>query len=337
MMKSIIATIISLSLTLALFATDKRISRNEYIDQWKDAAIYQMVVHKIPASITLAQGILESGDGNSRLAQDANNHFGIKCHSDWTGDSVREDDDKKNECFRKYDDAADSFNDHADFLMKKRYASLFDLRITDYKGWAKGLKKCGYATNPKYAHRLIDIIEANDLEIYDEEGLSMIKNGAIPTDLAELDKSAKKKVKKKEERRVPKQSSEDDNLPGVEVSFSRPTLFSDNKVLYVLAKNGDTFNTIAEDLDLMPWQIKKYNDFEDSTNIEEGEIVYVKPKRNRAKSETHTLQEGETMHDVSQRYGIKLSALYKKNNLSPGTAPIVGTELSLQKRVRPAS
>lgn len=334
-MKSIIATIISLSLTLALFATDKRISRNEYIDQWKDAAIYQMVVHKIPASITLAQGILESGDGNSRLAKDANNHFGIKCHSDWTGDSVREDDDKKNECFRKYDDAADSFTDHSDFLLKKRYASLFDLRITDYKGWAKGLKKCGYATNPKYAHRLIEIIETNNLEMYDDEGIRMIKNGAIPTDLAELDESSKKKNKK--DKRKPKATSGGEDLPGVEVNFSRATLFSDNNVMYIVAKNGDTFNTIAEDLDLMPWQIKKYNDFEDSSRIEEGEVIYIKPKRNRAKTETHTLQAGETMHDVSQRYGIKLSTLYKKNNLSQGTSPAVGTELSLKKRARPAS
>ncbi len=328
-MKSIIATIISLSLTLALYATDKRISRNEYIDQWKDAAIYQMVVHKIPASITLAQGILESGDGNSRLAREANNHFGIKCHSDWTGESIRENDDKKNECFRKYDDAAASFADHSDFLLKKRYAPLFELKTTDYKGWAKGLKKCGYATNPKYAARLIEIIEANGLEKYDEEGMRMIKKGAIPVELAEATKPTRK------ERKNNNVSEADEALPGVEVNFSRATLTSENNILYVKAKSGDTFNTIAEDLDLMPWQIKKYNDFEDSSKIEEGEVIYIKPKRNRAKQETHILKEGETMHDVSQKYGIKLSALYKKNNLSPGNQPEVGTKLSLQKRVRP--
>jgi LysM repeat protein len=330
MMKSIIATIISLSLTLALCAADKRISRNEYIDQWKDAAIYEMVVHNIPASITLAQGILESGDGNSRLAKEANNHFGIKCHSDWTGESIRENDDKKNECFRKYDDAAASFADHSDFLLKNRYAPLFELRITDYKGWAKGLKKCGYATNPKYATRLIDIIEANGLDKYDDEGMRMIKNGAIPVPLAEATKPTRK------ERKNKSSNEQNETLPGVEVNFSRATLTSENNVMYVQAKNGDTFNTIAEDLDLMPWQIKKYNDFEDSSKIVEGEIIYVKPKRNRAKQETHVLKDGETMHDVSQKYGIKLAALYKKNNLSPGNQPEAGTKLSLQKRIRPS-
>ena len=135
---------------------------------YREDAIREMERNSIPASITLAQGILESGDGNSPLARYANNHFGIKCHSDWTGKTFIQDDDKKNECFRKYKDPYESYKDHSDFLKKNRYAFLFELKITDYKGWAHGLKKAGYATNPKYPHLLIKIIEENNLAQYDK-------------------------------------------------------------------------------------------------------------------------------------------------------------------------
>ena len=147
----------------------QNMTRNEYIDKYKDEAIYQMKKYKIPASITLSQGILESGDGNSELAKKSNNHFGIKCHLDWQGERVYYNDDKKNECFRKYSNVKDSFDDHSNFLLRPRYAVLFEYALTDYKSWAKGLKKAGYATNPKYAKHLIKIIEENELYKLDDE------------------------------------------------------------------------------------------------------------------------------------------------------------------------
>ena len=154
-------------LTGAFYSSAYKISKKDYVAMWKDVAIGEMLDHKVPASITLAQGILESGSGNSMLAVDANNHFGIKCHG-WTGEKVYKDDDKKNECFRKYDSADESFMDHSDFLLRhQRYANLFELDVTDYKGWARGLKKAGYATNPKYPDLLIDIIEELGLDEYD--------------------------------------------------------------------------------------------------------------------------------------------------------------------------
>ena len=161
-----------LVLFLLLFSfqlSAQNLTRNEYIDKYKDEAIYQMKKYKIPASITLAQGILESGDGNSELAKKSNNHFGIKCHSDWEGERVYHDDDKKNECFRKYNKVRDSYDDHSEFLLRPRYASLFEYALTDYKSWAKGLKKAGYATNPNYAKHLIKIIEENELHKLDDE------------------------------------------------------------------------------------------------------------------------------------------------------------------------
>lgn len=150
-------------------AQSKRVA---YINKWKDVAVREMRLYNIPASITLAQGILESGDGQSRLATKANNHFGIKCHKGWTGGKVYHDDDKKGECFRKYKNAEDSFRDHSIFLSSRsRYAALFELDKTDYKGWAKGLKKAGYATSPTYATALIDLIDRWELHQYDIEGL----------------------------------------------------------------------------------------------------------------------------------------------------------------------
>ena len=161
-----------LVLFLLLFSfqlSAQNMTRNEYIDKYKNEAVYQMKKYKIPASITLAQGILESGDGNSELAKKSNNHFGIKCHSDWEGERVYHDDDKKNECFRKYNKVRDSYDDHSEFLLRPRYASLFEYALTDYKSWAKGLKKAGYATNPYYAKHLIKIIEENELHKLDDE------------------------------------------------------------------------------------------------------------------------------------------------------------------------
>src|SRR5690554_2510023 len=167
-MKNLLALLFLITFSFSASGNTPKISLEKYIETWKDVAISQMHSHGVPASITLAQGILESGFGNSDLAVKANNHFGIKCH-DWKGESFLKDDDKRNECFRKYKNAAQSFEDHSHFLTgRSRYAFLFDLDVTNYKGWAKGLKQAGYATNPSYDKRLIDLIERYDLDQYDK-------------------------------------------------------------------------------------------------------------------------------------------------------------------------
>jgi len=215
--------------------------RQNYIDTWKEAAITQMEKYGIPASITLAQGILESGNGKSMLTREANNHFGIKCHG-WDGPGVYHDDDKKGECFRKYRSAEDSFEDHSQFLLKKRYAALFELKPTDYKGWAKGLKKAGYATDPKYANLLIRLIEDNKLDQYD--------NGLI-VERREFESSRPKQKK----HTIRSESTE-----VIDLTASRTVLMHPNKIKFVKAKKGDNVDAIASQLDLAPWQIKKYND-----------------------------------------------------------------------------
>jgi hypothetical protein len=288
--------------------SDKKITRQEYIEQYKDIAIKEMKRTGVPASITLAQGALESGDGNSRLAKKGNNHFGIKCH-DWKGRKIRHDDDENNECFRKYKSAYDSYKDHSDFLSsKQRYASLFELEPTDYKGWAKGLKKAGYATSRSYDKALIRIIEENGLYAYDQ-GVEIIKEPAAGEALAEASGA---------------------------ITGSRMVL-EKNRIRYIIAKPGDTYTSISNELDLMPWELRKYNELDQGAKIDSGQILYIQPKRKRAEAgeKTHVVREGETMHDISQLYGIKLAELYKKNLMKEGTEPAVSQTLQLRKGLNP--
>ncbi len=228
---------------------ERRFTRQEYIETYKDDAIREMQRTGIPASITLAQGILESGDGNSPLAVYGKNHFGIKCHNDWNGKTMRIDDDEKNECFRKYKDVYESYRDHSDFLTTRgRYSSLFDLKITDYKGWAKGLKKAGYATHPKYADMLIDLIEQNQLYQYDSYGKVAPRNA--------------------------KKSRSSNALAGTNVER---TIKLHNHIKYVKAKAGDTFYSITQDVlkegDVVYLQPKKNSAKEDFHVVEGGQTM----------------------------------------------------------------
>lgn len=280
---------------------ERRTSRTEYINRWKDEAVSQMMTYGIPASITLAQGILESADGNSPLAKYANNHFGIKCH-DWTGETFIQDDDAKNECFRKYEDAQGSYRDHSLFLKEKsRYAFLFDYTPTDYKNWAHGLKKAGYATNSQYAYRLIQIIEENELYKYDK-----------------TETFARKEVK-----------PEKDAVATITVE-AREVKIHENNIRFVLAKKGDTAFKLAKEFEMGLWQIYKYNDLGGKDEIKEGDVIYLQPKRNKANVNLHQVKQGETMRDISQKYGIKLKKLYKKNNIERGKEPVAGTTLYLK-------
>ena len=283
---------------------ERRISRSEYIQLWADEAQRQMLEHGVPASITLAQGILESADGNSPLARYAHNHFGIKCHDGWNGETFIQDDDTRNECFRKYESADDSFRDHSLFLRtRSRYASLFTLSATDYKGWAHGLKKAGYSTNPKYGDLLIQIIEENELYKYD-----------VLNEVATL---------------KPKKQNPEFTAPS---KIRHDVKVHDNNIKYILAKDQDTYFKIAKEFELGLWQIYKYNDLSKKDVLQEGDIIYLQPKRNRAKLEHHRVTEGETMHSISQKYGVKLKKLYKLNNMIPGTGePEPGALISLKK------
>lgn len=293
----------------------------EYITQWKDVATRKMKEHGIPASITLAQGLLESRNGNSPLATEGNNHFGIKCTPDWSGDKMYQDDDHKDDCFRKYRDAAQCFEDHSNFLQRPRYASLFELKPTDYKGWAHGLKKCGYATDPHYPAKLINLIERYQLDNFDK-GI----------DVAYSSKSSQEVRPVRDRSKPHKPKNIDDDADVVTIGSGPQVLEFEGRIKYVKAKQGETINEIAAQLEQMPGWIAGWNDMAKDSKLEEGQIVYIQPKRNKSKTtEFHIAETGETLWGVSQRYGVKLKKLAQYNKLGIADPITAGQKVWLRK------
>ena len=299
-------SILSLLISFALNAQSA--GRTDYIERFKETAIAEMKYSGIPASITLAQACLESGDGKSTLAREGNNHFGIKCHG-WKGGAIYHDDDKKGECFRKYKSPEESFRDHSDFLRySDRYAFLFDLEPTDYKGWAYGLKSAGYATNPEYAKRLIQIIEENELYKYDTD----IPQTMIPPSPASI------------ERPVAVSWS---------IQLSR-NIMSRNKVKYIVANGGETIKSLANELGLFQWEILKFNDLKKNAVINAGDIIFIEAKKKEAAEhiEMHVVEEGETVWSISQRFAVREEYIRKYNGLKKNQEPSEGTLLKLRKK-----
>ena len=305
-----LALLLTLLFPLSLLA--QRITPEEYIQTYKDIAIREMHDHKIPASITLAQGLLESGAGNSALAREAKNHFGIKCHKGWEGDTYIMDDDAKDECFRKYRNAEESFKDHSEFLCgRSRYAALFELEITDYRGWAKGLKAAGYATNPKYAQLLIDRIELYDLTKYDQIALG----------------------ERTDDNQLPDIAPEDELLelafsPGnrsafelVDMTADKRFIYENNGVCFVFAKEGETPESLAKAFGVKYKKFCEYNLLKrpDEMVFHSGDVVYLAKLKNKNwKAKKYTIQEGETLRDVALRFAVKPERILSKNGLKDG-------------------
>ena len=293
-MKRYLISLLTIFVCLVLQAQTRNKQYESYIKQYRDLAVEEMKKYHIPASITLAQGLLESGAGQSTLARKSNNHFGIKCGSDWRGKTVRHDDDARGECFRAYKHPKQSYEDHSKFLANRpRYAFLFKLKITDYKGWARGLKKAGYATNPRYADQLIDIIELYDLHKYDTKGgLKWMKENPNPHQT-----------------------------------------YIANGLVYIVVRAGDSWKSISKELDISQKKLRKYNDLYKGYTLQVGDILYLEKKNKKATKEyiVHVLRSGESMYSISQKYGIRLKNLYKLNKMdADDPAPEVGTILRLR-------
>ncbi len=285
------------ALIIALFlAAAKKNPYQEYIETYSGMAIEQQKAHGIPASITLAQGLLESRAGQSTLATLGNNHFGIKCHNEWKGDTLLRNDDAANECFRSYASAAESFEDHSRFLLRKRYAPLFRNDVTDYAAWARGLKACGYATDPNYATRLIAIIERYALYLFDSE--------------------------------AGRRAEEDADFIRDMLKATHPVRRS-RGLHYVIASPGDTYASIAKELGLKTSRLLKYNDVKKDMEIKPWEEVYLEEKRDSAPDgiTTVTIGEGESFHSIAQRFGIKLTTIQR---LNPKTADRSGATILLR-------
>lgn len=309
----------------------KNFTTAEYIETYKNVAQQEMKLYKIPASITLAQGILESDNGNSTLARNANNHFGIKCKEEWTGEKLYHDDDEKAECFRKYKSAWESYRDHSHFLtQRERYAFLFKLEITDYMGWAKGLKQAGYATSPTYAEVLIKIIETNKLYLFDKFDqdiqANIQKDTIIAKNVFTSDSSGNKIMDS-----IRLLSNNDIDFQDVVFSENSRRIGQINEVRFIYARKGDSYNSIAIDFGLVAKDISLYNDQKKDHQTVSGEVVFIEYKKETGSVEYHTVLAGETMLGISQLYGIKLRSLYLKNRMKQGTEVNVGQKLYLQK------
>ena len=311
-------------LLLPLFAHSQRITPEEYIQTYKDIAMREMREYKIPASITLAQGLLESGAGNSALAREAKNHFGIKCHNDWTGKTYHMDDDEKDECFRKYKDAEESFKDHSEFLATRgRYSALFDLEITDYKGWARGLKAAGYATNPKYAQLLIDRIELYDLAKYDQIALGKMTDDNQMPEIAPEDELIE----------LAFSPTNRGVFELVDMTEDKRFIYENNGVRFVYAKEGETPEQLAQEFKIKMKRFCDYNCLRrpDEMVFHSGDVVYLARLKNANwKAKKHTVEQGETVRDIGLRYAVKPAKLLKKNDLKEGDRLQVGQKLWLR-------
>ena len=332
MKKSILVAILFLSGFGALHAQTRQ-TREEYIDRYKHIAVAHMERYGIPASITLAQGILESDCGNSALSRSSNNHFGIKCKSDWTGRRVFHDDDARGECFRAYGSVEASYEDHARFLdSQPRYDSLFVYPADDYRSWARGLKAAGYATAPDYAQRLCRIIEEAQLFLLDQpdgERLYASRSGRKITDPEGwfTDQTSM-------ERPADASSAVDpDNYRVTINAHNGYNVYATNGVHYVLAKEGDTFENIGKKFRISARNLRKFNDLKDKkAQPMPHEVVYIERKKKRweGNAHTHTCRQGETAYAVGQSYAIRTRSIEKLNKLRPGDTLEQGRQIRIK-------
>ena len=326
---------------LALMA--QKISVEDYIDTYKDIAMEEMRKNKIPASITLAQGIIESGAGNSALAREAKNHFGIKCHKGWEGKTYTMDDDAKDECFRKYKKAEDSYRDHSEFLTSRpRYADLFKLDIMDYEGWAKGLKAAGYATSPTYATALINRIKMNKLYLYDQLALGLITekqfkklmNGEeVPTEQPTQKEDPKPVQVVSTELELAYSPKDRSVFELVDMTEDKRFIYENNHVRFVFAKEGETPESIAKEFGIKLKKLCKYNLITrpEEALFHSGDIIYLDQLRKRNwKAKKHFVEEGETVRDIALRYAVRPEKILKRNDLQEGAVLEVGQKIKLR-------
>jgi LysM repeat protein len=332
-MRLLIFSFLSLCLTAAHAQSPQAVTA--YVERYKAIAIEEMKMYGIPASITLAQGIHESGCGCSPLALNSNNHFGIKCHNEWSGLTYHHDDDMPQECFRVYSCPEESFRDHSEFLKNRpRYAGLFSLTPGDYRAWAKGLKAAGYATNPHYPEIIIKLIEDYKLYQYDKINGQFITAKPETKDSSEillikqsiLQSSAQKPA-------VPTPNiinTESHNA--VCIDFSKYT--ADERIVNgtkaLVYKKEVPLAFIAQKYNITLQQLYTYNDMNPTDKVKDNDLLYVESKKPESQYFQYEVSEGETMHDISQKFAVQLSELIKRNGITAGCEPVAGEIIVLR-------
>ena len=353
--KKFLFTIIVILFSRVVLAQDPAVSE-QYINTYKDIAIKEMQRTGVPAAIKLAQGIHETMAGTSDLVRKSNNHFGIKCKETWSGPSVKHDDDLKNECFRKYVSAEDSYRDHSDFLKSRPwYAFLFDLNPTDYKGWAYGLKKAGYATNPKYPQIIIKLIEDYHLEDYTLIAMGKMKPKDEVVAKSETDipsqegKSITANSKTKEpvfldqpQKQVVKAETKVQDRNSVEVKSQviaeapKPSYpsgeFKINETRVVYEKKGTPLLAIARQYNISLAWLYDFNDMAQEEALQKDQLIYLQRKRKVGQNEMHIVKPGESLYDIAQQEAIRLESLLEYNMLATGMQPAIGEQLYLKTK-----
>lgn len=370
----IVLYVFSLLTTIIVQAQESR--DITYIRNHAILAVQEMHLYKIPASITLAQGLLETGGGQSRLAEQANNHFGIKCKSEveWPASKPRiyHNDDAIGECFRSYQSVAESYRDHSEFIaLRPYYKALFTLPTTDYKAWAHGLKKSGYATDPSYASKLIARIEKYNLDQFDhisedevyaklyllynnENDQKLAKNSSkdkVITETTVLTKETPKEkvitktsIKEDENKNRYEEvkvstiaKNEESNRPSISIETRKknPALRikrHPNNIAYVVAEAGETLGTIGKLYKKTPSDLAKFNEIKLGSQLKEGQIVFFDKKKSKGSQQTYRVNEGDDMYTISQKFGIKINNLYKLNGMNPGDQPKAGQSINLKTK-----
>lgn len=313
----------------------------EYVQKHAFLAVAEMEAYKIPASITLAQGIIETGGGQSRLAEQAKNHFGIKCKKEWTGASITHDDDAIGECFRKYNSVEESYRDHSLFLAERPfYKKLFELELTDYKGWAHGLKRAGYATNPRYGHILISKIEGLNLQEFDKISTNQVYDklvslyGSVDRKIVDPHYKEDEVLVAKEEPIIPKTTPETRSMevPKREISPRARVQRHPIGREYIVVNKGETLSQIARTYNTDVDKLMNYNELERPEELRSGQYLFFNNKRNRGPKKFYTVQPGENMYMIAQKNGIKLNQLLRRNRVDETYKPEVGEVLYLRGR-----
>lgn len=338
-MKKILILLI-IAITCIPNAQSQSPKNQEYIEQYKDIAINEMLRSGIPAAITLAQGILESGAGQSNLVKESNNHFGIKCKTDWTGEKVYHNDDATGECFRSYNNAEDSYKDHSDFLRTRaHYAFLFKLDPTDYEGWAKGLRKAGYATNPAYPQLLIKTIVDNNLQQYTLYALNLQQNKDV---FASNTKEENIKTKATPDPEVI--TIEEDSLPNlankatektvtsIDTNSSYPSeVFDINQLKVIFVSSGTSLLALANLHNISYQKLLEFNELEKEQDIlERNQLIFLEKKSKKGSKDIHIVDNNETLYDIAQKEGIRLEALLIFNRIPKGREVISGEKIYLR-------
>ena len=334
--KTVLCVLIGLMSGFGCFAQYNEQDIRNYIEQYADVAIEKMQEYRIPASITIAQGIFESACGKSRLATEGNNHFGIKCHTEWTGDTILIDDDELQECFRKYASVSESYTDHSLFLTtRKRYSNLFELDIMDYQAWARTLKQDGYATNPQYADRLISLIERFNIArldtMWQTSGKYVQTTEANDTKPVAENKKPAPNPTTAEKPGKKVFTALGSEYPSDQSPFTYRKVFKNNNTYFVIAEKGDTYEKISQDIMVMCENLRKFNDAGPNDEPVENEIVYVEAKAHGNNVRIHTVQAGETLRYISQRYGVQLRYILKYNMLDENSIIHPGDQILLRR------